>query len=79
MFYIGVTSNLEGRILKHKRGKGSEFTNQYKLKYLVYIEEYPNIQEAISREKQLKNWHHNWKRNLIKRSNPSLKDLAVNI
>ncbi|MDZ7715780.1 MAG: GIY-YIG nuclease family protein [Balneolaceae bacterium] len=76
MFYIGVTNDLEYRILQHKEGKGSAFTKRYKLKYLVYFEEYPNIKEAISREKQLKNWHHNWKRNLIKESNPSLKDLA---
>ncbi len=78
-FYIGVTSNLEGRIREHKNRKGSEFTKKYKLKYLVYYEEFPNIVEAIHREKQLKNWHHKWKVNLIKKLNPTLKDLALNI
>ena len=28
---------------------------------LVYTEEYDNISDAIAREKQLKNWHKQWK------------------
>jgi putative endonuclease len=31
--------------------------------------------EAIEREKQLKNWHRDWKINLIKSKNPEFKDL----
>ncbi|MGK7371401.1 MAG: GIY-YIG nuclease family protein [Candidatus Halalkalibacterium sp. M3_1C_030] len=79
LFYIGVTSNLENRIRDHRNKKGSEFTKKYNLKYLVYYEEFHNIPDAIHREKQLKNWHHDWKVNLIKRLNPSLKDLALHI
>ncbi|NGP76995.1 GIY-YIG nuclease family protein [Balneolaceae bacterium YR4-1] len=79
IFYIGVTSNLEGRIRDHKNNEGSKFTKKYNLKFLVYYEEFPNIVDAILREKQLKNWHHEWKVNLIKKLNPSMKDLALNI
>jgi len=75
VLYIGVTSELDGRILNHKYGKGSTFTAKYNLKVLLYFEEYTNIEEAIEREKQLKNWHREWKFNLIKKSNPKLKDL----
>lgn len=75
VFYIGVTSNLQKRIWNHRNGKGSGFTKKYKLKCLLYVEEFPNINEAIEREKQLKNWHRAWKLNLIKKHNPSLKDL----
>lgn len=74
--YIGVTKNLEKRVLEHKLEKGSEFTKKYKLKKLVYFEESNSIYDAISREKQLKRWHNEWKWNLIKSANPDLKDLS---
>ncbi len=74
-FYIGVTSELKIRIAKHTEGIGSSFTTQYKLTDLVYFEEFPNIVQAIYREKQLKNWHREWKLNLIKSINPDMKDL----
>jgi len=32
---------------------------------------------AIAREKQLKNWHREWKANLIEQDNPHWHDLAV--
>ena len=56
-FYIGVTSNLKIRIDDHKNGIGSDFTTKYQLKDLVYYEDYPDIYQAIDREKQLKRWH----------------------
>jgi len=74
--YIGVTSDLERRILQHKMGVGSKFTTKYKLYSLVYFEEIQGMQNAIDREKQLKNWHKEWKWNLIKEQNPKLEDLA---
>ncbi len=75
MLYIGVTSNLYRRIVEHKSGKGSIFTEKYSIKDLLYFEEFTSIDQAIMREKQLKNWHKEWKWNLIKQVNPELKDL----
>ena len=74
--YIGMTNDIENRVLEHKAGVGSQHTSKYKLKYLMYYEECPSIEEAIIREKQLKNWHREWKWNLIKEDNPHLSDLA---
>ncbi len=74
--YIGMTNDIERRVLEHKAGVGSEHTKKYKLKCLMYFEKSPSIQEAIAREKQMKNWHKEWKWNLIKENNPSLEDLA---
>ena len=76
-FYIGVTSDLMKRVLKHKLSIGSEFTTKYKLKLLVYHEMVPGIKYAIKREKQLKRWHRDWKINLIKSINPNMIDLAA--
>jgi len=75
VIYIGVTNDLVERVWKHRCGDGSDFTSRYNLKCLLYFEKYPNIEEAIEREKQLKNWHREWKMNLIKKENPTLQDL----
>ncbi|MGH7800738.1 MAG: GIY-YIG nuclease family protein [Thermodesulfobacteriota bacterium] len=74
--YIGVTNNLVRRVIQHKLGKGSKFTNKYKVNRLIYFEEFEDVINAITREKQLKNWHRDWKWNLIKSLNPGLKDLS---
>ncbi|MEO6150623.1 MAG: GIY-YIG nuclease family protein [Mucilaginibacter sp.] len=74
-FYIGVTNNLEARIWQHTNGEGSQFVKKYKLFDLVYYECFDRITDAIDREKQLKNWHKDWKINLIQSKNPEMKDL----
>lgn len=74
--YIGVTSELPKRIWKHKNSVDPKsFTTQYNCKTLVYYEIFDEITTAIAREKQLKNWHRDWKINLIESKNPYWKDL----
>ena len=75
-FYIGVTDNLERRVLQHKTGVGSIFTKKYQIKVLLHFEIFPTMFQAIRREKQLKKWRREWKINLIKDTNPTLEDLA---
>ncbi len=74
-FYIGVTNSLERRIFEHKNELIEGFSKRYKLKKLVYFEDCSTINDALIREKQLKNWHRLWKLNLIKSMNPDFKDL----
>ena len=76
-FYIGITNAIKRRVLEHKSKKGSAFTTKYNLVDLVYYEIIEGIDECIQREKQLKNWHHDWKINLIKEANPAMVDLAA--
>ncbi|MDP2649206.1 MAG: GIY-YIG nuclease family protein [bacterium] len=76
-FYIGVTNNIVKRLFEHRTELIEGFTKRYKLKKLVYLEEFTDIKEAIAREKQLKNWHREWKLNLIKKVNPEFNDLSV--
>ncbi|MBO5446003.1 GIY-YIG nuclease family protein [bacterium] len=75
-FYIGVTSNLERRIWEHKNHVVKGYTDKYNLNKLVYYELTSSIESAISREKQLKRWHREWKINLIKENNPQMIDLS---
>ena len=76
MLYIGVTNNLERRVYEHKNKLIDGFTKKYNIGRLVYYEEFDYIDEAIQREKNLKNWHRQWKINLIEMMNKEWVDLA---
>lgn len=77
-FYIGVTGNLQRRILEHKNKSVEGFTKKYNVDKLVYYELTRDIESALNREKQLKRWHRQWKINLIKEKNPNFNDLSEN-
>jgi len=77
--YIGVTSDLAGRVWAHREGRGSRFCARYGLKRLVHAEQAPTIVEAISREKALKKWDRAWKIELIEQANPQWDDLFAMI
>ena len=73
--YIGVTNDLTKRVYEHKNNLVEGFTKKYEVHLLVYLEEFHNIDEAITREKQLKRWKRAWKLRLIESSNPEWNDL----
>ena len=77
--YIGVTNDLMRRIHEHKEALQEGFTKKYSVHNLVYFEETNDISVAITREKQLKNWHRAWKIVLIEKGNPSWRDLYKEI
>ena len=79
VIYIGVTTNLIERIENHKNGTGSVFTKKYNINELMHFEIFTDINQAISREKQLKNWNREWKWNLIKQNNPEIIDLYLSL
>ena len=56
ILYIGVTNNLQRRLLEHKDQKIGGFTKKYNVKKLVYFEMTDDIYAAISCEKELKKW-----------------------
>ena len=74
--YIGVTSNLAGRIEAHRNGCVDGFTKEYGVHMLVYFELHADMYEAIQREKRLKKWNRAWKIRLIEEMNPEWKDLS---
>ena len=78
VLYIGVTRNLEQRLIDHRASrKPDSFSSQYRVTRLVYCEEYTEVRQAIDREKQLKSWRRSKKVRLIEKTNPEWQDLAA--
>jgi putative endonuclease len=77
--YIGVTSNLSGRLHQHREGLIEGFPNRYGVSGLVHFEMSDDMPTAIAREKQLKKWRRAWKIELIEEGNPAWIDLAVGL
>ncbi len=74
--YTGVTSNLLRRLVQHRNAMLPGFTNSHNVKCLVYYEMFGDMERAIARETQLKNWQRDWKIALIEAANPDWHDLA---
>lgn len=74
--YVGITGFFERRIHQHKYDTIEGFTRKYQIHRLVYYESYQDVQEAISREKQVKRWRREKKIFLIEKLNPRWQDLA---
>ena len=77
VMYIGMTSNLTRRLYEHKNGLVEGFSKKYKTHKLVYVEQYDNVNDCISREKQLKGWIRAKKNALVESINPCWNDLSV--
>lgn len=70
--YIGCTSNIAERVLRHNSGDGAEFTKRNKDFKLVYQETFSTLLAARRRETQIKGWRREKKENLIKFGKPIL-------
>ena len=75
VLYVGVTSNLQQRILQHRNGVFGGFTSKYNVTKVVFIEEHSDIRNAIEREKQIKSWSRKKKNALINEQNPEWIEL----
>lgn len=76
VLYIGVTNDLERRVVEHKRKTVPGFSARYNLQKLVYFELFGNVNDAIAREKHLKGWLRKRKVALIESVNPHWSDLS---
>ncbi len=75
--YIGATNCLNRRTYEHiLKLVPSSFSAHYNTLKLVYYEIFDDELTAFRREHQLKNWHRQWKRNLITNANPKWHDLT---
>jgi putative endonuclease len=74
--YTGVTSDLKGRIWKHKIAfYPKSFTAKYKVNKLVYYKVFPAIMSAIEEEKRIKGGSRKSKIDMIEKENPEWNDL----
>lgn len=71
VLYIGVTTDLIMRIAKHRDGAFGGFTTKYKCHFLIYLEGFHQMEDAIAREKQIKGWRRERKIQLIGEINPT--------
>ncbi len=74
--YTGVTNSLERRLYEHKEKTAPGFTSTYNINRLVYYEDFGDIRDAITREKQIKGWLRAKKIALIESVNPKWRDLS---
>lgn len=79
VLYVVMTGDLSRRIFEHKQGFVEGFTKKYRVNKLVYYEILQDAKNAINRERQLKNWHRQWKVNLIESMNKEWRDLYSEI
>lgn len=56
VLYTGVTNDLIRRMYEHKEKLAKGFTSKYNINKLLYFEEFPSPEEAISAEKKIKGW-----------------------
>jgi len=74
VFYTGVTNDLEKRVYEHKSKLIKGFTEKYNIDKLVYYEVFDDINDAITREKQIKAGSRQKKIYLIERMNPKWRN-----
>jgi putative endonuclease len=81
VLYTGVTNNLKERLYYHKNPEpySKAFTTKYRCFYLIYYEHFFEIEDAISREKEIKGWSRSKKESLIVNFNPSWSFLDTDI
>jgi putative endonuclease len=77
--YVGVTSNLPQRVWQHKNDLVEGFTRRYGIHALVWYEVHETMENAIAREKTIKEWKRQWKIDLIEAMNPEWRDLYEDI
>ncbi|WP_449253020.1 GIY-YIG nuclease family protein [Brevundimonas naejangsanensis] len=75
VLYVGVTSDLLGRVQQHRDRTYPGFSSQWGLRRLVWYQIFDDAESAIHFEKRLKRWRRQWKFELIERMNPEWDDL----
>jgi putative endonuclease len=76
ILYVGVTNDLNRRMLEQSWKEMSGYTKDHDITRLVYYEGILGPLSAIAREKQIKSWTRKKRIALIESGNPEWKDLS---
>lgn len=74
--YCGWTNNIENRLKAHNDGKGAKYTKSRRPVELVYYEEFPTKEEAMSREYAIKHLNRTQKLKLTETFKPNESGLS---
>jgi putative endonuclease len=77
VLYIGMANSLGRRIWEHQHDLIEGFSKTYRCHRLVHYESFDRVENAISREKQLKRWNRSKKIWLIEQANRTWEDLSA--
>ena len=72
--YIGITNDIQNRLSQHyfdSQNFKKSFAGKYNCYYLIYYEQFDDINSAILREKEIKKWRREKKEKLIESLNPN--------
>jgi putative endonuclease len=75
VLYVGVTAYPNERFYQHRNGLVEVFAKKYHCTKLVYVESCDTMEQAITREKQIKRWLRRKKVTLIESLNPQWEDI----
>ena len=79
VLYTGVTNNIYRRMFEHAEKENPNcFTAKYNVNKLVYVEKTSYVNNALTREKQIKGLTRQKKIALINAQNPDWADLLKN-
>ena len=77
--YCGITNDLKRRVWEHKHDLLKGFSQRCQIHDLVYYEIFNDQENAIEREKQIKNYSRLKKEKIILKFNPKVEDLYRSI
>jgi putative endonuclease len=76
MLYVGMTNDLQRRVLEHKAKAVEGYTSKYSIDRLLFFEEFNHPIDALGAEKAIKGWVKRRKLDLIRSVNPKFEDLS---
>jgi len=77
--YLGVTNNLPQHAYQHRNQLIEGHSKKKGCVFLVWFEQFEDLQDARASEFRMKKWKRAWKARLIEERNPEWRDLYNDI